>query len=120
MVTTVSPGSGRGSAGKSPSGLPSSNFHNTRNTGYANAVTALDCGVAALDASIGGVGGCPFAPAATGNIATDDLLYTLDRSEVTTGARLTDVIETAGWLAGKLGKPVPALLGRAGPFPAGK
>jgi hydroxymethylglutaryl-CoA lyase len=60
-------------------------FHNTRNTGYANASAALDHGVAALDASIGGVGGCPFAPAATGNIATEDLLYTLDRSDVTPG-----------------------------------
>ncbi|HEX5115447.1 MAG TPA: hydroxymethylglutaryl-CoA lyase [Pseudonocardiaceae bacterium] len=92
-------------------------FHNTRNTGYANASAALECGVAALDASIGGVGGCPFAPAATGNIATEDLLYTLDRSDVTTGAQLTQVIDTAAWLAGKLGKPTPALLGRAGPFP---
>ncbi len=92
-------------------------FHNTRNTGYANAWTALDCGVAALDASIGGTGGCPFAPAATGNIATEDLLYTMDRSGVTTGVSLAGVIGTADWLAGKLGKPTVALLGRAGPFP---
>ncbi|HEY3750125.1 MAG TPA: hydroxymethylglutaryl-CoA lyase [Pseudonocardiaceae bacterium] len=92
-------------------------FHNTRNTGYANASAALDCGVAALDASIGGIGGCPFAPAATGNIATEDLLYTVDRSGIPTGVRLADVIETADWLAGKLGKPTPALLGRAGLFP---
>jgi hydroxymethylglutaryl-CoA lyase len=91
-------------------------FHNTRNTGYANASAAIDSGVAALDASIGGVGGCPFAPAATGNIATEDLLYSLHRSDIDTGARLTDVIDTAAWLAGKLGKPTPALLGRAGPF----
>ncbi|HKN97659.1 MAG TPA: hydroxymethylglutaryl-CoA lyase [Pseudonocardiaceae bacterium] len=107
----------RGAAGNAP-GVPlRCHFHNTRNTGYANASAALDCGVAALDASIGGVGGCPFAPAATGNIATEDLLYTLDRSEIATGARLTDVIDTAAWLAGRLGKPTPALLGRAGPFP---
>jgi hydroxymethylglutaryl-CoA lyase len=92
-------------------------FHNTRNTGYANASAALDCGVAALDASIGGIGGCPFAPAATGNIATEDLLYTVDRSGIDTGVRLTDVIDTAAWLAGRLGRPTPALLGRAGPFP---
>jgi hydroxymethylglutaryl-CoA lyase len=92
-------------------------FHNTRNTGYANALTALDCGVGALDASIGGIGGCPFAPAATGNIATEDLLYALDRSDVPTGVRLADVIETAAWLAELVG-PTPALLGRAGPFPA--
>jgi hydroxymethylglutaryl-CoA lyase len=93
-------------------------FHNTRNTGYANALTALDNGVAALDASIGGFGGCPFAPAATGNIATEDLLYALDRMDVTTGVRLDHVTETAAWLGERLGKPVPALLGRAGPFPA--
>lgn len=92
-------------------------FHNTRNTGYANALTALDAGVAALDASIGGFGGCPFAPAATGNIATEDLLYALDRMGVTTGVRLDRVTETAAWLGERLGKPVPALLGRAGPFP---
>jgi hydroxymethylglutaryl-CoA lyase len=107
-----------GAAGSAP-GVPlRCHFHNTRNTGYANAAAALDSGVAALDASIGGVGGCPFAPAATGNIATEDLLYTLDRSDIATGARLADVIDTAAWLAGKLGKPTPALLGRAGPFPA--
>jgi hydroxymethylglutaryl-CoA lyase len=92
-------------------------FHNTRNTGYANAITALDSGVAALDASIGGFGGCPFAPAATGNIATEDLLYALDRSGVSTGVRLDGVVETADWLGERLNKSVPALLGRAGAFP---
>jgi hydroxymethylglutaryl-CoA lyase len=92
-------------------------FHNTRNTGYANALTAFDNGVTALDASIGGFGGCPFAPAATGNIATEDLLYALDRMGVTTGVRLDRVTEAASWLGERLGKPVPALLGRAGPFP---
>jgi hydroxymethylglutaryl-CoA lyase len=93
-------------------------FHNTRNTGYANALTALDYGVSALDASAGGFGGCPFAPAATGNIATEDLLYALDRTRVTTGVRLPAATETARWLGERLGRPVPALLGRAGPFPA--
>jgi hydroxymethylglutaryl-CoA lyase len=92
-------------------------FHNTRNTGYANALTALDCGVAALDSSIGGFGGCPFAPAATGNIATEDLLYSLDRMGVSTGVRMDLVAGAAAWLGERLGKPVPALLGRAGPFP---
>jgi hydroxymethylglutaryl-CoA lyase len=93
-------------------------FHNTRNTGYANAITALDCGVGALDSAIGGFGGCPFAPAATGNIATEDLLYALDRMRVDTGGiRLDRLTDTAGWLGERLGKPVPALLGRAGPFP---
>lgn len=92
-------------------------FHNTRNTGYANAHTALDCGVQALDTSTGGFGGCPFAPAATGNIATEDLLYSLDRMGVETGVRLDQVVRTAGWLGGRLEQPVPALLGRAGGFP---
>ncbi|MGP4025968.1 hydroxymethylglutaryl-CoA lyase [Actinomadura sp. 3N407] len=93
-------------------------FHNTRNTGYANALTALDHGVSALDASTGGFGGCPFAPAATGNIATEDLLYALDRTGVTTGVEMGTVTETAAWLAGRLDNPVQAFLGRAGSFPA--
>ena len=92
-------------------------FHNTRNTGYANALTALDHGVRALDASTGGFGGCPFAPAATGNIATEDLVYALDRSGVSTGVQLAPVAETAAWLSERLDSPVQALLGRAGPFP---
>lgn len=93
-------------------------FHNTRNTGYANALTALDHGVSALDASTGGFGGCPFAPAATGNIATEDLVYALDRSGVATGVDMGAVTETAAWLSERLGSPVQALLGRAGPFPS--
>jgi hydroxymethylglutaryl-CoA lyase len=93
-------------------------FHNTRNTGYANALTALDHGVSALDASTGGFGGCPFAPAATGNIATEDLVYALDRTGVRTGVQLGPVTETAAWLAERLDSPVQALLGRAGNFPA--
>ncbi|MFG2084709.1 MULTISPECIES: hydroxymethylglutaryl-CoA lyase [unclassified Spirillospora] len=93
-------------------------FHNTRNTGYANALTALDHGVSALDASTGGFGGCPFAPAATGNIATEDLVYALDRTGVATGVEMSTVTETAAWLAERLDSPVQALLGRAGPFPA--
>ncbi|TDB95263.1 hydroxymethylglutaryl-CoA lyase [Actinomadura sp. 7K534] len=92
-------------------------FHNTRNTGYANALTALDHGVSALDASTGGFGGCPFAPAATGNIATEDLVYALDRSGVPTGVEIAQVTETAAWLSERLDSPVQALLGRAGPFP---
>ncbi|GAB19038.1 putative hydroxymethylglutaryl-CoA lyase [Gordonia effusa NBRC 100432] len=92
-------------------------FHNTRNTGYANALTALDVGASALDASIGGFGGCPFAPAATGNIASEDLLYTLDRSGVTTGVDMDALVKAADWLGIALEKDVPALLGRAGGFP---
>ncbi|TDC57113.1 hydroxymethylglutaryl-CoA lyase [Actinomadura sp. KC345] len=93
-------------------------FHNTRNTGYANAMAALDHGVSALDASTGGFGGCPFAPAATGNIATEDLHYMLDRTGMDTGIDLSTVTETAAWLSDRLTNPVQALLGRAGPFPA--
>jgi len=93
-------------------------FHNTRNTGYANAITAVERGAAALDASAGGIGGCPFAPAATGNIATEDLLYLLDRSAVATGVSVAALAPATSLLADALGKPVPGLFGRAGPFPA--
>ncbi|MFF2555314.1 hydroxymethylglutaryl-CoA lyase [Nocardia sp. NPDC058058] len=93
-------------------------FHNTRNTGYANAIAALEAGARVLDASTGGVGGCPFAPAATGNIATEDLLYMLDRMGVGTGVGMETVSATGLWLGEQLGAPVPALLGRAGGFPA--
>ncbi|MSR08284.1 MAG: hydroxymethylglutaryl-CoA lyase [Gammaproteobacteria bacterium] len=92
-------------------------FHNTRNTGIANAQAALEAGVASLDASIGGIGGCPFAPAATGNIPTDDLLYLLDRSGVHTGVSLERVIATSQWLAQQLGRSTPAMLPKAGNFP---
>jgi len=100
------------------SGVPiRCHFHNTRNTGLANAKAALDGGVASLDASIGGIGGCPFAPAATGNIPTDDLLYMLDRSGVETGVSLEKIIATSNWLVEQLGRGVPAMLPKAGIFP---
>lgn len=92
-------------------------FHNTRNTGIANAMAAVDAGATVLDASVGGIGGCPFAPAATGNIATEDLLYMLDRSGIRTGVSLPKLIDTALWLEGKLSKAVPGMLAKAGPFP---
>ncbi|MGU3584646.1 hydroxymethylglutaryl-CoA lyase [Rhodococcus sp. C26F] len=92
-------------------------FHNTRNTGYANAVAAIGAGVTVLDSSIGGVGGCPFAPNATGNIATEDLVYLLERSGIASGARLPQLIETSDWLGGVLGAQVPGQLARAGGFP---
>ena len=94
-------------------------FHNTRNTGLANAQAAVDAGVTYLDASIGGIGGCPFAPTATGNIPTDDLLYLLDRSGVETGVSLGKIVEVSHWLEQELGRPVPALLPKAGVFPSG-
>jgi hydroxymethylglutaryl-CoA lyase/(R)-citramalyl-CoA lyase len=92
-------------------------FHNTRNTGYANAVAALEEGAVALDASVGGAGGCPFAPKATGNIATEDLVYLLRGLGVATGIDLDMLIETSRWLAGQLGKELPGMLARAGDFP---
>ena len=92
-------------------------FHNTRNTGLANAYAAIEAGVASLDASIGGIGGCPFAPAATGNIPTDDLLYMLDRSGIQTGVSLEKIIEASRWLQQQLGRTTPAMLPKAGIFP---
>ena len=91
-------------------------FHNTRNTGFANAYAAVDEGVDVLDASAGGIGGCPFAPDATGNIATDDLVYMLERMGRRTGIDLKTLIPTAGFLGEQLGHEVPALLPRAGLF----
>jgi hydroxymethylglutaryl-CoA lyase len=92
-------------------------FHNTRNTGIANAYAACEAGVRILDSSIGGVGGCPFAPRATGNIATEDLLYMLQRMDYETGLDLERVIHAAGWLGSELHRPVPGMLSRAGTFP---
>ena len=94
-------------------------FHNTRNTGYANAWTAIEHGATALDASAGGIGGCPFAPRATGNIATEDLAYLLDRSGVETGLDLDALVGVAEELSRLLGRQVPSLLPRAGAFPGG-
>jgi hydroxymethylglutaryl-CoA lyase len=92
-------------------------FHNTRNTGIANAYAAIEAGVTVLDASIGGIGGCPFAPKATGNIATEDLVYMLDRMGIASGLDLDRLIEIVPWLEGELDRPAPGLLARAGRFP---
>jgi hydroxymethylglutaryl-CoA lyase len=92
-------------------------FHNTRNTGLANAYAAVQAGVATLDASLGGIGGCPFAPAATGNIPTEDLLYMLQRSGYETGVSLDAAIATGHWLQEQLGRAVPGMLVKAGSFP---
>ena len=93
-------------------------FHNTRNTGYANALAALEAGASVLDASVGGLGGCPFAPKATGNIATEDLVYLLHREGVETGIDLGALIEVSHWLEGVLGRQLEGQLYRAGSFPA--
>jgi hydroxymethylglutaryl-CoA lyase len=94
-------------------------FHNTRNTGLANAYAAVMAGVNTLDASIGGVGGCPFAPAATGNIPTEDLAYMLSRMGVDTGIDVDALIATGRWLQDRLGRPIPGMLIKAGNFPQG-
>jgi hydroxymethylglutaryl-CoA lyase/(R)-citramalyl-CoA lyase len=93
-------------------------FHNTRNTGYANAVEALEQGAVSLDASVGGAGGCPFAPKATGNIATEDLVYLLRGLGVETGIDLDALIDSSRWLGERLGKELPGMVARAGDFPA--
>jgi isopropylmalate/homocitrate/citramalate synthase len=90
-------------------------LHNTRNTGYANAAAGLDHGATVLDASLGGLGGCPFAPRATGNIATEDLIYLLEGEGVATGVSLDGLIEAAEWLAGVLGRELPGLVYRTHP-----
>lgn len=91
-------------------------FHDTRNTGLANAHAGVEAGVTILDASVGGIGGCPFAPGATGNIATEDLVYMLERGGFDTGYDLDALIETARWIGEKLGKPASSALSRAGAF----
>jgi hydroxymethylglutaryl-CoA lyase len=91
-------------------------FHNTRNTGLANAWAAYEAGAATLDSSLGGLGGCPFAPKATGNIPTEDLVYLLERSGVGTGLNLDTLIETGAWLTGIMGRTLPAMVTRAGNF----
>jgi hydroxymethylglutaryl-CoA lyase/(R)-citramalyl-CoA lyase len=89
--------------------------HNTRNTGYANALAALEAGATILDASIGGLGGCPYAPRATGNIATEDLVYLLDGEGIETGVDLDALIEVSRWLEGVLGRRLEGQVYRAGP-----
>jgi hydroxymethylglutaryl-CoA lyase len=108
--------------GRARESLPKSiqlraHFHNTRNTGLANAYAAVAAGVSALDSSVGGIGGCPFAPAATGNIPTEDLVYMLGRSGIETGIDLDKLVGTAEWLQGTLGRTVPGMLLKAGNFP---
>ena len=106
-------------AAAAPAARLRAHFHNTRNTGVANALAAAEAGVQVLDASAGGIGGCPFAPAATGNIGTEDLVYALHRSGFDTGIDLVAMAATGTWICSQLGKEeAPALLGRSGPFPA--
>ena len=92
-------------------------FHNTRNTGLANVSAAFDAGVQSIDVSIGGIGGCPFAPAATGNVPSEDVIYMFERASIPTGYNLDGVIETAQWLSEKMDKNLPGMVSRAGGFP---
>ena len=93
-------------------------FHDTRNTGLANAYAGVEAGIDVLDASVGGIGGCPFAPGATGNIATEDLVFMLERAGHETGYDLDALIGTARWIGEKIGRPAPSALSRAGGWPA--
>ena len=92
-------------------------FHDTRNTGLANAAAGIDAGVDVIDASCGGIGGCPFAPAATGNVATEDLVYMLERGGFQTGLDLEGLIEAGRWISARLGRAPTSALSRAGRFP---
>lgn len=92
-------------------------FHNTRNTGLANVYAAIEAGVTSIDVSIGGIGGCPFAPAATGNVPSEDVVYMLERNNISTGLSLDALIETNHWLSQKMDKPLPGMVSRAGGFP---
>jgi hydroxymethylglutaryl-CoA lyase len=93
-------------------------LHNTRNTGLANAWAGIMAGAVTLDSSLGGVGGCPFAPRATGNIPTEDLVYMLDRAGIATGLDLDGCIAAAEWLEAQLGHTLPGMVMKAGGFPA--
>jgi hydroxymethylglutaryl-CoA lyase len=93
-------------------------FHNTRNTGLANVWAAVEAGAVTIDASLGGLGGCPFAPGAAGNVPTEDVQYLLERAGIATGLDLDRLIAANRWFAGVIGKPLPSMVARAGGFPA--
>ncbi|MEL6530019.1 MAG: hydroxymethylglutaryl-CoA lyase [Pseudomonadota bacterium] len=95
-------------------------FHNTRGTGLANVWAAIEAGVATIDASIGGLGGCPFAPGAAGNVSTEDVVYMLERAGIHTNLSLPDLINTNHWLSGIMGKELPAMVAKSGAFPTPK
>ncbi len=91
--------------------------HNTRNTGYANCLAALDAGAQLLDASVGGLGGCPYAPRATGNVATEDVVYLLEGEGIDTGVDLDALIAVSAWLEGIVGRKLEGYVYRAGNWP---
>lgn len=92
-------------------------FHNTRGTGLANVWAAVQAGASTVDASLGGLGGCPFAPGAAGNVATEDVAYMLERSGITTGLDLDALIDASRWLGGVMDRKMPGMVGHAGGFP---
>ena len=92
-------------------------FHNTRNMAIANVWAAIQAGASVIDSSIGGIGGCPFAPHATGNVATEDVVYLLNRSDIKHGLEIGKLINTAKWIEPILGKKVPSMLSASGVFP---
>ncbi len=89
-------------------------LHDTRNTAVANALAAIDAGATLFESSVGGAGGCPFAPGATGNLATEDLVWILEREGISTGVNFDAVVETARWLEEQLERPLPGALSRPG------
>lgn len=93
-------------------------FHNTRGAGLANVWAAVAAGATIVDASLGGLGGCPFAPGAAGNVATEDVVYMLERSGIATGLALADVVDAAAWFTEVMGRPLPAMVSKAPAFPA--
>jgi len=102
-------------------GIPlRAHFHNTRNTGIANVWAAIEAGVRRIDCSLGGLGGCPFAPKATGNVASEDVVYMLEEAGMTTGLDLDALIDAARWMEGIMGRTLPGMVSRAGGFPAGE
>jgi len=122
-IGVATPGEVRDLIGRLREALPGTirlraHFHDTRGMGIANVWTAWQAGADVLDASLGGLGGCPFAPGATGNVATEDVLYLFERSGASTGIDLQRAIEVSRWFAGVIEKPLPSRVGRAGRFPA--
>ena len=106
-----------GASERAPGVALRGHFHNTRNTALANIAAAIDGGVRVFDSSLGGVGGCPFAPKATGNVATEDVVYLVQEMGYDTGLDLDALIETTAWMEDQLGHRVPSLVAKAGGFP---
>ena len=92
-------------------------FHNTRNTGLANVWAAVLAGASIVDASLGGLGGCPFAPGAAGNVPSEDVVYMLERAGIDTGMDLEKLIEASNWLSGVMGRKLPGMVAQSPPFP---